>query len=460
MLTTSARRFANQWGRLALILWCGGQVGAFSQPFSQPNTNSAPIIVTATNLASRHLTLAEARSLAFQRNWDLLAARSDVDLSTAQKIVTKEFPNPALAWSMSKMPINSQPAGTEHGNGLWDRSYDTVVSVNQLFEIGGKRHSRQISADHGLKASRARLEDARRLLELGVTKAYIAALQADLNAQTLHDSAASLRREAEIAKVRLQAGDISTADKSQIEILADRFELDAQSSEANALTLRISLENLIGVPKPTGEWTAADGLDTLLGTPSYETEPLTLPVRPDLVAAESSLRKAEADLKLQKALRIPDPTVMLMYEHEPPEASQTIGLGLSFPLPLWNRNRGAIKAAEAVREQAAVQVAKVQGQIAAEIASARAAYREASARHANYQSNIRPKSAEILKTISFAYAKGGASLLDLLSAQRNDNEVRLATVQAAADAAATLATLKATLAKAEETLAKPPPQPK
>ena len=77
----------------------------------------------------------------------------------------------------------------------------------------------------------------------------------------MHDSAASLRREAEIAKVRLQAGDISTADKSQIEILADRFELDAQSSEANALTLRIALENLIGSPKPTGTWVAADTLD-------------------------------------------------------------------------------------------------------------------------------------------------------------------------------------------------------
>ena len=457
MLTKRARVWLKHWRRYSFALWYSGQIGAFSQPILLPTGTTG---TSSTTLTAPRLTLAEARSRAFQRNWDLLASRSDVDLATAQKIVAQEFPNPALAWSMSKMPINRQPAGTENGNGWWDRSYDTVVSVNQLFEIGGKRHSRQVSADHGLRASKARLDDARRLLDLGVTKAYIGALQADLSAQTLRQSAASLRREADIAKIRLQAGDISTADKSQIEIQADRFELDAQSSEANALTLRIALENLIGTPKPTGNWTAADSLESLLGSPGAEGEAITLPTRPDLVAAEASLRKAEADLKLQKALRIPDPTVMLMYEHEPPEASQTIGLGLSFPLPLWNRNRGAIKAAEAAREQAAIQVAKVQGQIAAEIASARIAYREASARHTHYQSTIRPKSAEILKTISFAYAKGGASLLDLLSAQRNDNEVRLAAVQAAADMASTLATLKAALARADETLSKPHSQSK
>jgi len=400
------------------------------------------------------LSLAEAKRLAYEHNWDLLAAKSDVDLAAAQTIVSREFPNPLLSWSISKVPINGQSAATIEGPGFWARSYDTVLSINQLFEIGGKRRDRRMSAEQGLLAEQARLADARRVLDLGVTKAYVAAVQAALNAQTLHDSAASLRHEADIAAVRLQAGDISTADKSQIEILADRFELDALSAEADALQKRISVENLIGRPLPTGHWVAADTLEGLVEPRVEDSDLRNIPRRPDLIEAEATLQKTEADLRLQKALRIPDLTLVGMYEHNPPTGDQTIGLGLSFPLPLWNQNRGAIEAAAAARTQAAVQVDKISGQIAADISSARAAFQEAATRHENYVRIIRPKSAQIVKTITYAYEKGGTSLLDLLTAQRADNEVRLAAVQAAADLAITQAALKAALTGIETTAAK------
>jgi outer membrane protein TolC len=51
----------------------------------------------------------------------------------------------------------------------------------------------------------------------------------------------------------------------------------------------------------------------------------------------------------------------------------------------------------------------------------------------------------VRQTISLAYEKGSASLLVLLSAQRNDNDVRLAVAQAAAETARALAELKAAL---------------
>jgi len=418
---------------------------------AQPGTTDRPRQAASTNGTPDRLSLAEAKRLAFERNWDLLAAKADVDMAAAQQIMAHEFPNPTLAWSTAKIPVNGQAASPGTGGSFWERSYDTILSVNQLFEIGGKRRSRQMSADQGFQAEQARFADARRLLDLGVAKAYIAAVQGEADARTLLDSASSLRHEADIAAVRLKAGDISAADKSQIEILADRFELEAQAAETNALQQRITLENLLGTPRPTGQWAATDTLENLIVAKVADSEEAALPRRPDLIAAEASLAKAEADLRLQKAMRIPDPTVMAMYEHNPPDANQTIGLGLSFPLPLWNHNRGAIQAATASRDQAAAQVEKVRGQIAAEVVAARSAYREASARYENYLRIIAPKSAQILKTISYAYAKGGVSLLDLLSAQRNDNDVRLALVQAAADAAAALATLKAALTEGEAT---------
>jgi cobalt-zinc-cadmium efflux system outer membrane protein len=394
-------------------------------------------------LELKALTLESAQAYAFERNWDLLAAAAGVDAATAQKIVAREFPNPTFSYSTTKINVDNHPNSTPEGNGLWDRSYDTIFAINQLFEIGGKRGSRKASAQAGYEAARAQFLDAKRTLDVAVTRAYVNAAQAQENVRVLRQSAATLREEVKIAEVRHKAGEISTADRSQIEITADRFDLEARTAEASAAQARVALEVLIGLPHPKGDVVLRDGLETLLAaSPSPHTNSAVI-WRPDVVAAEAALRKAEADLHLQKAIRIPDPTVLAQYEHEPPDNPNSIGIGVSFPIPLWNRNRGNIMAAEAAREQARLAYEKIKAQAVADIATALLAYDDARARWESYRDNIRPKSEQIRKTITYAYEKGGASLLDLLSTQRNDNDVRLAAAQAQSDILVALAALNA-----------------
>jgi cobalt-zinc-cadmium efflux system outer membrane protein len=389
------------------------------------------------------LSLVQAQRIALERNWDLLAAAKGIDAALAQRLVSHEFPNPTFSYSTAKISIDDHPSSTPAGNGLWERSYDTILAVNQLFEVGGKRRSRQSSAQAGLEGAQAQFFDARRTLDLAVAKAYVAAAQAEESVRVLGQSAGTLRQEARIAELRLKAGEISSSDKDQIEITADRFELEAKTAESTAAQARVALETLLGTPHPQGAIILTDRLETLAASPAAEPSPAAAVHRPDVVAAEAAVRKSESDLRLQKANRIPDPTVLFMYEHEPPDQPDTVGLGLSFPLPLWNRNTGNLRAAEAARDQARLALQKAEAQAAADIATARLSYDDAQKRWQSYQDAIRPKSENIRKTIAYAYEKGGVSLLDLLVAERNDNEVRLAATQAAADKAVAVATLKA-----------------
>src|SRR5215475_3892863 len=199
---------------------------------------------TASDTTTSSLSLGEAKSLAFVRNWDLLAAKSDVDLATAQRLVAREFPNPVASFSVQKINIDNHSSGTSEGNGFWERNYDTIAAVNQLIEIGGKRRARKDSATAGLRSAEARLADARRTLDAGVTQAYVAVLVAEEKRQILTDSATLLRKEASIAEARQHAGEISLADKSQIEIAADRLELDAATAEADSRNAAVTLETL------------------------------------------------------------------------------------------------------------------------------------------------------------------------------------------------------------------------
>jgi len=205
----------------------------------------------------------------------------------------------------------------------------------------------------------------------------------------------------------------------------------------------VALETLLGTPNPQGAIILTERLETLAASPGVEPSPSAAVRRPDVVAAEAAVRKSESELRLQKANRIPDPTVLFMYEHEPPDLPDTVGLGLSFPLPLWNRNTGNLRAAEVARDQARLALQKAEAQAVADIATARLAYEDARRRWQSYQDAIRPKSESIRKTIAYAYEKGGVSLLDLLVAERNDNEVRLAAAQAAADTILAAAALEA-----------------
>jgi cobalt-zinc-cadmium efflux system outer membrane protein len=394
--------------------------------------------------ATNQLSLADARRLACERNWDLLAAKSGIDAAQAQLIVAKEFPNPTASVSTAK--LGDRESGTTVGNGLWERNYDSIAAVSQLIEIGGKRYDRQTSARAGIVGARARFLDARRSLEQGVTKAYVAALLAGENARVLNESAGMLRHEVEIAQARLKAGDISDSDEKQIENNAEVFNLQARSTEAAAVQTRIALDILLGVEQPQGKWTPADTLEQMVTTAPQIDESQTIGARPDVLAAEADLDQSKSDLKLQKAMRIPDPTFTIGAEHNPPGGGppvDTLLVGVSFPLPLWNWNRGEIKSAQATVDKNTLALAKARAQAAADIANAQAEFQEASERLARYQDQILPKSQKVRESVAFAYEKGGASLVDFLEAERADNDARLATAQALSDTASAVADLKA-----------------
>ena len=437
------RRPDSVWAAVCLA----GLVTAHAQ---QPASTSA----TPINGPLQRLSLADAQLIAFEKNWDLLAAAAGVDAATAQKIVAHEFPNPTLSLYSSLINVDNHPSGTTEGNGVWERSYDTIFAINQLFEIGGKRRNRKASAQAGFEGAKAQLFDARRTLDVAVAKAYVAAAQAEENVRVLLQSAGTLREEARIAEVRLRAGEISSSDKNQIEITAEQFELNAQSAKSAAAQARVVLEVLLGVPHPNGECELSDRLETLFtSTAPLNTNSVGI-WRADVIAAEAALRKAEADLRLQKAMRVPDPTLLAQYEHQPPDTPNTVGFGVSFPVPLWNRNRGNILAAEAAREQARLAFEKAKAEAVADIAVARLAYEDALKRWRSYHDSIRPKSEQIRQTMAYAYQKGGASLLDLLVAERNDNDIRLAAAQAAGDTASAGAAFKAATQEIQPTQVK------
>jgi len=399
------------------------------------------------------LHLEDALRLALRDNWDLRSARAAVATAEAGLRAARAHPNPQLAALVSRIHADGHDA-TDLGNDLWSRSYDTVIQLGQELDFG-TRGARSGAARAGVDAARARLADERRTLVAATTRTYVAAALAEADASIARQSAGYLSGEARIAEARWQAGDISRSDRDQIEIAASRLELDARNAEAGARAQRIVLELLLGLPQPAGELILADSLEALAERASAPAGTAPAAERADLAAARADLRRADEQLRLERRERLPDPTLLGQVEHEPPIRTNSIGLGLSFPLPLWNLNGGAIAAADVERDEAARAVGRIEAEIASDIATARVGFDEAVTRWRRYHDELRPRADEVRRTVSLAYERGGASLLDLLEAQRSDNDVRLAAMQAAGDAADAAATLAAALAPMTAEAARP-----
>jgi cobalt-zinc-cadmium efflux system outer membrane protein len=414
---------------LALVLACGPEACGQAQ--------AAP--------AARTLSLAQARQLALQRNGDFRSAQFQVDAALGQLKAARELPNPTLGLSTAKVSTDGVPEATALGNGFLSRAYDSIVSLSELIQVS-KRGLLRDSANAGVHVAEFQLDDARRLLLQGVTQAYVAALLAQQQARVLSTSAQALRHEADVAAHRYTAGDLSKADQSRIEIAAEQDELSAASQGSAAAAAIVALESLVGEPNSDGSTVLSDSLEGLVSMPA-DLGGATVLRRPDIAAAEAAVDQAELNVRLARHQRIPDVTVSVQYERNPPAQPDTVGVGLSLPLPVLNQYSGEILGALAARNQAQAHLDKVRVQATADVASARLAYTEAATRSARYQGSLLPQSADVTRSVAYAYEKGGAALIDLLDAQRSDNDIRLAAVQAQADTAAALAGLLAALGR-------------
>jgi cobalt-zinc-cadmium efflux system outer membrane protein len=389
------------------------------------------------------ITLAEALRLARESNPDLAAARADLEGARAAREAAGTLPNPILSYSTSKIPTDGTPAGTVYGNDFYSRAYDTVVSAGQLVEIGGKRSNRRASADAGIAAAGGRFEDAARLLDASVVKAYVAAAVAARSAALTRASAASFARTVTLAREREAAGDISAAERAQVEIAAGKLLADAAQADLGAANARRSLAALLNRPSVA----LAEDLDALAAG-GEEPGPAgddggILAKRPDLLALDAAVRRADADLALQKAFRVPDPTLQVQYEREPPDQRNTFGFGVSFPLPLFNRNAGAIRAASVAAESARRDLARGRVRTEQDLAATREALEIARERAGRLAGELVPKATSVRDTVRYAYEQGGASLLELLEAERNANDLLVAAAAAQGDLAAARADYRA-----------------
>jgi cobalt-zinc-cadmium efflux system outer membrane protein len=160
---------------------------------------------------------------------------------------------------------------------------------------------------------------------------------------------------------------------------------------------------------------------------------IALDNRPDLRAALESVEQAVTNHKLANANGSTDPTFGAWYTYNPsfnnPYDQQTLGLNVSIPLRIFDRNQGEKKRTliDIDRNKQLTEAARAQ--VFSDVDSAYEEVQSNITLLKPYRDKYKDQATRVRDTVTYAYQRGGASLLDFLNAQSDYRVVQLAYLQ-------------------------------
>jgi len=373
------------------------------------------------------LTFDQALDLMLRANLDLLARRFEIPSAQADILTASLRANPIFYADSQLVPYGEYTPKRPGGQTQYD------VNISHPIDFSGKRRARTAVAVQAKRAVEAQYQDAVRIQINNLANAYLGVLAARETVRYVEAGVKGLDGVLAASRPLVVQGDRTSADVGRIEAqreLAAVGLLDAQAglrrskrtlgvflnmlpAEADAIELNASLR--VGAPEPP------------LGGPLAE---MALRCRPDVVGYRIGVGYANAGLRLQRANRYADAYLLAQpytFQNNSPnhlKSSYSYAVGLTVPLPLYNRNQGNIERARINIEQTQVQLGALERLVINEVAQAEEEYRSSRRYLDLLERSVIPKSRKALDDTRNLFALGEVKDVTLLlNVQREYNDV-------------------------------------
>lgn len=397
-------------------------------PVTQPTEPPAPIETVRpaprTGPLPAKLSLSQALEEAAARSPDIVAADAEVRAAEARLRQSGYRENPELSLEVENV------AGTGELRGM--NRMETTLAVNQRLDFAGRRSARVEVARANLAAQQLRLAIARADLAQSVREQFARAVAARQRLEQADENLAWSEELARVAGLLVEAGREPPLRAIRARSALAQAKARREAAMADELAARSSLAALFGVSTPVAS----------VSGPVVDAKPR--PVTPEnsleVRLAEAERAVARAEIRQQQAERRLDPAVGVGVRHVRETGDVGLVAGVSMPLPIFDRNRGNISAAEQELAAAEARRASVLANTTARARNAIAAVEAAQRRVDALEGAAIPEGAEALRLAQRSYEEGRATLLELLDArnaytstQTDLTEARLALAMATAE---------------------------
>ncbi|GEP91766.1 outer membrane protein, cobalt-zinc-cadmium efflux system [Chitinophaga terrae (ex Kim and Jung 2007)] len=312
-----------------------------------------------------HLTLPDAEQQLLQKNIPLLVQKYSIDSAKAGIITARLYDNPQVTF---------ENVLYSHTEKKWfDLGYtgQNTLQVQQLIKLAGKRNKAVKLAQSGVKLSEYEFYDLLRTLRFSLRDNFYDLYYKQQSLSTYQNQVAFLQKVVKAFTEQKESGNIAPKEVIRIKSLLydlqhDQLQLQEdirQTVSDLALLIRIPATVYIvpELPAQTGKPPVLQySYEALLDTARHN--------RYDLKIARESVNYSQLNLRLQKAMAVPDLQVGFAYDKQGNFERNYNGLNISMPLPFFNRNQGNIKTAKALAESSKAQLQGQEDQLSHEVA--------------------------------------------------------------------------------------------
>ena len=388
-----------------VLLNLSAQFGLITSAIAAENTR-----LSDTSLASVSLTnisLNEATALALQANPDIAVAFSGREVESGQLLQASARPNPTLSGQIQD---------------LRSQNRITSIIISQQLETAGKREKRMAAADATIAIADADIRIAQAETSAKVYAAFYQVLAAQ-QAQTLATELLQIATKSkDTTAKRVLAGKVSPVEETKAKIIEASLKVDLLNANQQLLATKRHLISLWGKGLASADaltFIAIGDLDKLNTMPVLSALVTELPNSPRFVKAGLLVNQKQALSAIEKSRQTPDVTVSLgaQRNQELDGLTQAI-IGLSIPIPLFDKNQGNFQSAKAREVQSQFEKTALENQLQTELAIAYARWQSQIEAVATYSRDILPSAQSAYDAARKGFEFGKFSFLEVLDAQR------------------------------------------
>jgi len=358
--------------------------------------------IAAVTEPAQALTIEAAIRLALERNPNLAAARREIEAADAQILQGSLRPNPEFVYLAEDTRSVSRTS---------------TAQLDVPIEMGGKRGARVDAATRNKNAALSELTARQLQIRASTMGAFFEVVAAQEQTVLARDTLVLAMRASDIAGKRVTAGKISPVEEVKARVAEAGVRLSLTQAESELRNARRRLSSLWGNPAP--RFTEVVGeLDRMPDLPTRAAVQARLAISPVLERAQQEVERRKSLVTVEQTKTVPDITFTLGMKRREDVTRDQVMVGLSIPLPVFNRNQGnlleALKREDKARDELAATKLTLYGD-ALQILERISARREETEL---LQKSLLPGAKWAYEAATIGFENGKFSFLEVLDAQR------------------------------------------
>lgn len=378
------------------------------------------------------MTLAELEDMAQRCNPTLVQAAARVEAARGRCVQVGLYPNPVAGYIGAE--IGNEGRAGQQGGFLSQE----IVTAKKL------QLNRSVVAQEVRQAEYAWEMQRQRVLT-DVRRSFYDVLVAQRTVELTEQLARIGDEGIKAVEALMRAKEVARGDLLQARIEANTAKVLLERARNRHVAAWRNLAAVMGTedmaPRPlTGD--VQDGLVQLTWDDTFSR---LVEQSPQLANAQIGVARAQAVLNRECAGRVPNLELQgaVQYDNATRDTFATVQVGV--PVPLYNRNQGNIRRAQAELLAAEREVQRVQLALRQRLAEVFEQYSNARIQVEKYQQDILPDAESSLKLMASGYKQGEFGYLSLLTAQRTFFQTSLTYLDALCELRTAVTTIEGNL---------------